>query len=204
MSHRYKESSSFGNHERPLIGKNMRALILALVLAGSCVSQSALAGSVTDALQDFGLLGAWSPNCAQNPEDLSLRPEAGIVPVRWIYSPGIISTPTLTLLQLLRQGLMTTRLEIKTAEQITADEIKYRTFHISAQLGYNTEQSFPNPMSVTTVVEKVNDKITVVSQIAEDGTAYVERGLSIVRMADHGQMKEVNRIPFGIFKQCLN
>jgi hypothetical protein len=171
------------------------------VLAGSCVSQSAIAGSATDALQDFGLIGAWSPNCAQIPEDLLLRPEAA---VRWIYSPGIISTPTLTLLQLLQQGLMTTRLEITTAERITADEIKYKTFHISAQLGGNTEQSFPNPMSVTTIVEKLNDKITVVSQIAEDGTAYVERGHSIVRMPEHGQMKEVNRIPFGIFKQCLN
>lgn len=182
---------------------NVRALTLAAIVAGVCFGHSAIAESASDALKGFGLVGSWSPNCAENPEDPSARVVAGKVPVRWIYATGYGSNPTLVMMTRLGNVLQTVRQEIVSAEQITSDKIKYRTVPISVKLG-EQEKKVSSATFVTTVIEKVSDKITVFSQVNDDGAIYVENGISIVRMPDHGEMKEVNRIPFGTFEKCLH
>jgi hypothetical protein len=167
------------------------------------LTQSA-AASVSDALSAFGLIGSWSRNCAQNPNDLGARVENGIAPTRWSFMSSYVSNPTLVITQRPPTGLITTRFEINSAVQVTADKIKYGQILLSSKVGTAAENANPHPQLLTTVAQKMNDKMTITSQIGEDGTVYAENGFLVVRQPKNGQMVEVNRVPYGIFERCID
>jgi len=173
-------------------------------LVGLCFTQSsATAGSVSDALASFGLIGNWSPNCAQDPNDPNSREEGGKLPVRWTYSLEGWSSGMLTKKMRTSIGLNVSRQELQQAQKITADKIKYTTLVVSFQSGNGLEQKSRHA-STTSVVQMANDKITVVSEVTGDGFIYVENGMLIIRMPKDGQLVETNRTPFGMFERCLN
>jgi hypothetical protein len=181
------------------------ALVVAMATLTLLVLQpNAIAASVSDALNGFGLLGAWSPNCAQNPSDPRSRQENAVRPTRWFYTPSSVSNPTLVIYQRHDNGLMRLWFEISSAAQITADKFKYDQVLLGTQLDENPKTDNPNRQVITTVLQRVNDKITLVSQIGDDGTVYVENGQTIVRQPRNGQMVEVTRVPYGVFERCLD
>jgi hypothetical protein len=181
-----------------------RALAPIIAVASLLTLQSnAIAGSAGEALNEFGLIGSWSLNCAQNPND-SARAENGVIPTRWVYASSDLSNPTLVIYRHDPSLRLTSRFEIKSAVKITADKIKYTQIMISSKANENPEIKYPNAQLLTTVVQKVNDKITVLSQVGDDGTVYAENGLAVVRQPINGQMVEINRVPYGFLEKCLD
>jgi hypothetical protein len=182
-----------------------RLAALTIVLTALCGFQPyALADGVGSALKSFGLIGSWSLNCAQNPNEATSHAESGIVPTRWSYENSLISNPTLTIMQRQTTGINVAKKEIRSAQQITSDKLKYTDVTTSVRFADNPEQKPKSQILLTPVVQKLGEKITVISQVSDDGTVYVENGRAIVRFPKNGQMVETNRVPFGLFEKCFD
>jgi hypothetical protein len=165
----------------------------------------ALAADAGDALKAFGLIGAWSPNCVMNPRNLFPTNTPDQMPVRWVYSASTLSSPTYVIVRLDRgNNLMIFTANILAAEQVTDSKIKYKQVAVSQKLGDRPPQAFSNPLPAQVIVEKLNNKIRIVSHVADDGTVFVENGFSIIRLPRNGAMQEVNRVQNGWVEKCLD
>jgi len=182
----------------------MRLLFGMTITAALLFDGVAMAQSAGERLKTFGLIGAWSPDCSQNPKDALPKKPLPQYPVRWIYSEGESSVPKLTRMIHGLGALVTETYEIKTAERIAPNKIRYfqvpTTVQFAAQAGAQAAQPAKEKPS-NVVVEKSGDRIRLLRQIGSDGTVKVEDGVSIVHSA--GRWNSV-RIPNPWFERCPN
>jgi hypothetical protein len=182
----------------------MRLLFGMTITAALLFDGVAMAQSAGEMLKTFGLIGAWSPDCSQNPKDALPKKPLPQYPVRWIYSEGDSSVPKLTRMIHGLGALVTEDYEIKTAEMISPNKIRYfqvpTTVQFAAQAGAQAARPAKEKPS-TVIVEKSGYRIRLLRQIAADGTVKVEDGVSIVHSA--GRRNSV-RIPNPWFARCSN
>ncbi len=163
---------------------------------------SAFAGSVGDALKSFGLLGTWSPDCAQNPKDPLPNSPQPRVPLRFIYTTAYFAAPKLTRILHAPGALVVFEYEITSADIITASKLKYSqaptTVQFTTQFGVQpTQQS--NELASNVVVEKVGEKMRIDEQINSEGTIVVREGIQLV-----GAKGAPVSIPEPWFERCLD
>src|SRR5208282_431089 len=96
----------------------MRLLFGITITAALLFDGVAMAQSSGETLKTFGLIGAWSPDCTQNPKDPLPKKPLSQYPVRWIYSAADSSAPKLTRMIHGLGALVTDDYEIKAAEMI--------------------------------------------------------------------------------------
>lgn len=178
----------------------MRLLFGITITAALLFDGVAMAQSAGEMLKTFGLIGAWSPDCSQNPKDALPKKPLPQYPVRWIYSEGDSSVPKLTRMIHGLGALVTETYEIKAAEMFAPSKIQYfqvpTTVQFAAQAGAPAKEK---PSNV--IVEKSGDRIRLLRQIGADGTIKVEDGVSIVHSG--GRWNSV-RIPNPWFERCPN
>src|SRR4029077_15062661 len=182
----------------------MRLLFGMTIAAALLFDGVAMAQSAGEILKTFGLIGAWSPDCSQNPMGAPPKKPLLQYPVRWTYSEGDSSVPKLTRMIHGLGALVTETYEIKTEEMIAPNKIQYfqvpTTVQFGAQAGAQAAQPAKEKPS-NVIVEKSGDRIRLLRQIGADGTVKVEDGVSIVHSA--GRWNSV-RIPNPWFERCSN
>lgn len=124
------------------------ALLLGLPL-------SAQAQSVEQVFQNFGLIGVWANACSQ-PAQL----ESGNL--RAIYARSASDGVMLTYDYGTRYA--PSIYTIVSAQQVGHDRVSY------------VEERLKNKARVKIILHKANDRITVLSSVAQDGKVYVENG----------------------------
>jgi hypothetical protein len=180
----------------------MRLLFGITVTAALLFDGAAMAQSAGETLKTFGLIGAWSPDCTQNPKDALPKKPLPQYPVRWIYSQGDFSVPKLTRMIHGLGALVTEDYEIKTAEMLTPNKIQY--FQVPTTVQFAAGAQGPQPAKEkpsNVIVEKSGDRIRVLSQIGSDGTVKVEDGVSIVHS---GGRWNLVRTPNPWLERCPN
>ena len=124
------------------------ALLLGLPL-------SAQAQSVEQVFQNFGLIGVWASACDQ-PANVDSGNSRSIYAVS--SSDGVMLTYDYGTKY--RPAIYT----IVSAQQVGRDRVSY------------VEERVHNKARVSVTVHKANNRITVISSVAQDGKAYVENG----------------------------
>ena len=131
------------------------ALVLGLPL-------SAQAQSVEQVFQNFGLIGVWANACSQ-PANLEVGNSSAIYAlsssdgIMLTYDYGTKYAPAVY--------------TIVSAQQVGRDRVSY------------VEERVHNKTRVNVTVHKANDRITVISSVAQDGKVFVENG----RIVSNGQ-----------------
>jgi hypothetical protein len=113
----------------------MRLLFGMTIAAALLFDGVAMAQSAGEMLKTFGLIGAWSPDCSQNPREAPPKEPLPQYPVRWIYSEGDSSVPKLTRMIHGLGALVTETYEIKAAEMIAPNKIQYFQVPTTVQFG---------------------------------------------------------------------
>ena len=124
------------------------ALLLGLPL-------SAQAQSVEQVFQNFGLIGVWANACSQpaqleNGNSRAIYALSSSDGVMLTYDLGTKHAPAVY--------------TIVSAQQVGRDRVSY------------VEERLQNKARVKITLHKANDRITVISSVAQDGKAYVENG----------------------------
>jgi hypothetical protein len=132
----------------------MRRLAAAIGVAAFLAAKLAAAETASEAIEAFGLVGSWSPDCAG--------------PFRTIYaiSPGGGATVRLT-----TRGQEYATSEIQETQRLGGSQIKWHSIIKTWTLADRPYESWmPQPGEVwETVIEKAGDKIRPIQSQSQDG-----------------------------------
>jgi len=171
----------------------MRLLFGMTIASALLFDGVAMAQGTGEMLKTFGLIGVWSPDCSQNPKDALPKKPPSQYPVRWIYSNQDSSVVKLTRMIHGLGALVTDTYEIKAAEAIGGNKIKYSQVPTTVQFTTQAGAQAPQPAKEKpseVIVEKSGDRIRMVGQVRSDGTVVVKNGVAIVhRPGDWDEVK---------------
>jgi hypothetical protein len=162
---------------------------------------TATAESTSGALEGFGLIGAWSTDCSQDPRDASKA-----LASRTVFSDPTSGLPKSTTTIRLPNGvIIIDESEVQSAVRVTTDKIKITAVEIKAEdITDNKRIPLPADSSIvtTSILQKWHQKFRIFDQRKFDGTILIAKGQVLIDPTTQKPLHAYMAAPW--YEKCLN